>query len=402
MEKEKFQKFLKGLEPEEFVAFVNGGKIPKYEDTKINYNIYAQEEQINRLNKKDLKLQEILIKQYRQEEYDRQIIQHLTDIINSGEYLEKVFAKGEDISIVGPHKKPATIFTYETFLNLKNEKYCSAIANLIFEQIIKIVEEDFYHGSTPSIAGTRFPKRKMLYSRIDLIDNSFKLLMTRRKYFTDSQIQEFADKFVETLYKRLTYPRIIDTEFIVPLYKYYKMNGIRVADAKMIYKIATQCKNIKIEKLQKVILDMKLHKDDIDSNYYCVDEDYDAQSYDYDLREYQKVLFDFSKIEGADKNKFAQKFLEGKWSYDTNVAVEFAYNTPTLNEDYKDKFKQIVINQNYKLYEENEKNLIIKQQKQQRKIEIQKVRTKIFQKLSFSKKASLKQEIQEQEKTQGK
>ncbi|MDD4816329.1 MAG: hypothetical protein PHQ62_04305, partial [Clostridia bacterium] len=92
------------LVPEEFVAFVNGDKLPKYDDTKINFNVYAQQVQINRLTKKDLKMQETLIKEYGQEEYDRQIIKYLTDTINSGEYLEKILARSEDISFVGPQK----------------------------------------------------------------------------------------------------------------------------------------------------------------------------------------------------------------------------------------------------------------------------------------------------------
>jgi len=175
------------------------------------------------------------------------------------------------------------------------------------------------------------------------------------------------------------------------------MNGIVLKDAKMIYKIATQCKNIKTEKLQKVLLDMKLDIDDIESNYHYVEEDYDAHNYDYDLREYQKVLLDFSKIEGADKNKFAEKIIKENRNYNTNVAVDFAYNTPELKEDLKESFKQIVKKQDLARYESLEEQQKLNKQKQQKKAERQENIAKIFQKLPFSNKTLIKKERQIQE-----
>ncbi|MDD4816328.1 MAG: hypothetical protein PHQ62_04300 [Clostridia bacterium] len=223
--------------------------------------------------------------------------------------------------------------------------------------------------------------------------------MTRKKYFTDSQIQLFADKFVEVLYKRLTHPMIIEDEeespfemngikvAYFPFSRYFKMNGIRVADAKMICKIATQFKNIKMEKLQKVLLDMKVQKD-----FTTCKNDYN---------EYQKVLLDFSKIEGVDKNKFAEKIIKENLNYNTNVAAEFAYNTPELKEDLKESFKQIVKKQDFARYESLEKQQKINEQKEQKKAERQEARKKFFKKLPFN-KVLLKQEKPTQEQTQGK
>ncbi|MDD4816327.1 MAG: hypothetical protein PHQ62_04295 [Clostridia bacterium] len=265
----------------------------------------------------------------------------------------------------------------------------SVFNNIIFDEIIKRVRTNFYHESTPNsfVGRDCFPYFDKYNP--NTIKKYISFLTNKNNTFTNKQIQVFVETYINVLYKRLNHVQTINEEreiFGNPVYIFDKMNGIRLEDAENLFYMAASCKGINTERIQKALLDMKLHHCETDVNY------------DKDKMLYQIVLYRFLReVDGADINKFTRKIYYENNKYPLQVAVKLGYYTLELDLNLKERFKQIVKKEDFASYLKIEKELTKKQQKQQKKIERQDDIAKAIKKLPFSKQTLLKKEKTAQE-----
>jgi len=182
----------------------------------------------------------------------------------------------------------------------------SVFNNIIYNEIIKRVKTNFYHESTPSnfVGRNCFPYFDKYNP--NTIKKYISFLTSKNNNFTNKQIQVFVETYINVLYKRLNHAQTINEEreiFGNPVYIFDKMNGIRLEDAENLFYMAASCKGINTERIQKALLDMKLHHNETEVNY------------EKDKMLYQIILYRFLReVEGVDINKFAKKiYYENKY-----------------------------------------------------------------------------------------
>lgn len=160
---------------------------------------------------------------------------HLESTIKSGYIYVKppIFSKN-DIPIVKLIETKKEIFP---FLSFNNGIYNKMSKDYVMEFLTGMFFENYCRLTTPCrVLGI---DRTFAKTYGDEMLEMFDFLAVNPKVFKDKDIQIFCDLFVDALFARTTYPKILHPETATKLSPVYeKMNGMYYFDAHILYNMA--------------------------------------------------------------------------------------------------------------------------------------------------------------------
>ena len=161
----------------------------------------------------------------------RLLKQHLDTTIKFGYIYTKSGFSRNEIPVISPIESKKELIP---FLSFKNNIYNKIAKTYVMEFLTGMYLEEYARMTTPC----RVMGIDRTYAKTygDAMFEMFDFLAINPGTFKDPDIQIFCDLFVDTLFARTTYPKILDPEKQTQLSPVYeKMNGMYYFDAQILY-----------------------------------------------------------------------------------------------------------------------------------------------------------------------